>query len=89
MTDSVKKTGFFNRFLDLIERAGNKLPNPFMLFIYLAIAVIIASWLLSLTGASVVHPGTGKETPIQNLASGEGLKYMLTSMLTNFTGFAD
>lgn len=88
MTDSVKKTGFFNRFLDLIERAGNKLPNPFMLFIYLAIAVIIASWLLSLTGASVVHPGTGKETPIQNLASGEGLKYMLTSMLTNFTGFA-
>ena len=82
------KPGFFHRLLNAIERAGNKLPNPFMLFIYLAILVILASWLLSASGASVVHPKTGETLAIQNLASGAGVQYMLTSMLTNFTGFA-
>lgn len=38
--------------------------------------------------ASVIHPGTGEELAIKNLASGEGLQFMLTSTLTNFTGFA-
>lgn len=82
------KPNIFNRLLNGIERAGNKLPDPFMLFVYLALGVIVASWLFSLNGASVVHPGTGETLPIKNLASGEGLQYMLTSMLANFTGFA-
>ena len=38
--------------------------------------------------ASVIHPGTGEELAIKNLASGEGIQFMLTSTLTNFTGFA-
>lgn len=88
MTDTPASSGAFNRILNAIERVGNKLPNPFMLFIYLALIVIVASWLMSMAGASVIHPGKGEVVPIQNLASGEGVQYMLTSLLTNFTGFA-
>ncbi|WP_257125375.1 AbgT family transporter [Bhargavaea cecembensis] len=28
-----RKKSFFNRFLDFIERYGNKLPDPVMLFV--------------------------------------------------------
>ncbi|GAA0316558.1 p-aminobenzoyl-glutamate transporter [Bacillus carboniphilus] len=76
------------RFLNGIERAGNKLPDPFFIFVYLAAFVILLSWLISSLGVSVVHPGTGEELPVRSLVSGEGLNYILSSMLTNFTGFA-
>lgn len=85
---STEKNGFFIRFLNGIERVGNKLPDPFMIFVYLAIFVIIASYIFSLFDASVVHPGTGETLAIQNLLSWAGLQYIITSMLENFTGFA-
>lgn len=81
------KKSFFQRFLDIVERVGNKLPDPFIIFVILSILMIIVSWIFSLFGASVVHPGTGEELPIKNLASGEGLQFILSSMLDNFTGF--
>src|SRR5690625_7703861 len=83
-----EKKGFFQRFLDIVEKVGNKLPDPFILFVILAVAMIIVSWIFSLFNASVVHPGTGEELDINNLISGEGLQFILTSMLDNFTGFA-
>lgn len=83
-----KNKGWFYRFLDGVERVGNKLPDPFILFIILSLIVIAISWVASMFNASVIHPGTGEELAIKNLASGEGLQFMLTSMLTNFTGFA-
>jgi aminobenzoyl-glutamate transport protein len=75
------------RFLNAIERIGNKLPDPFFLFIYLALFVMILSWVVGSMGVSVTHPGTGEDLPIKSLISGEGLQYILSSMLTNFTGF--
>lgn len=82
------KKGFFQRFLDVVERVGNKLPDPFVLFVGLAVLMIIVSSIFSLFDASVIHPGSGEEMPIKNLISGEGLQFILTSMLDNFTGFA-
>lgn len=76
------------RFLNTIERVGNRLPDPFMLFVILAVLAILLSWLISSFGTTVVHPGTGEELPIRSLVSTEGLQYILTSMLSNFTGFA-
>ena len=83
-----KKKGFFTKALDVIERVGNKLPDPFVLFIGLAFFMILLSFVFSLFGATVAHPGTGEELQIRNLLSGEGLQFILTSMLDNFTGFA-
>lgn len=85
---NVEKRGFFIRFLNVVEKLGNKLPDPFMIFVYLAIAVMIASFIFSMFNASVVHPGTGETLAIQNLLSWAGLQYIITSMLENFTGFA-
>ncbi|SIT71100.1 AbgT family transporter [Edaphobacillus lindanitolerans] len=82
------KKGFFNKFLNGVERVGNKLPDPFILFVYMALGVIILSWIFSLFNAQVTHPGTGETLTIKNLASGEGLRYIVTSMIENFTGFA-
>lgn len=83
-----QRKGLFQRFLDVVEKVGNKLPDPFILFIILAVLMIIISWIFSLFNASVVHPGTGEKLSINNLMSGEGLQFILTNMLDNFTGFA-
>src|SRR5699024_1892229 len=80
--------GLFQKFLSIVERVGNKLPNPVLLFVILAFAVIISSYIFSLFGASVVNPDTGEEEGIINMISAEGLEHILTSMLSNFTGFA-
>lgn len=82
------KKGIFQRILDVIERVGNKLPDPFVLFVILAVLMIFVSFVFSLFGASVEHPGTGEEEPVRSLLSGKGLEFILTSMIDNFTGFA-
>src|SRR5690625_5175586 len=83
-----EKKGIFQSFLDVVERVGNRLPDPFMLFIGLAVLMIIISWVFSLFDASVVHPGDGEVLAIKSLISAEGLQFILISMLDNFTGFA-
>src|SRR5690625_428076 len=88
MANVAKKKGFFQRFLDLVERVGSKLPDPFILFVGLAVFMILISWFISLFNATVVHPSSGETLPIKSLVSGEGLQFILTSMLDNFTGFA-
>ncbi|SMO46447.1 AbgT family transporter [Melghirimyces algeriensis] len=84
--DTVNK-GVMLRFLDMVEKAGNKLPHPFLLFVYLSIGMILLSAVVSQLGITVVHPGEGKEVAIKSLISGEGLTFILTSMVGNFTGF--
>ena len=54
----------FNRFLDAIETAGNKLPDP---FIILCVVILIPSWLAALTGVSAVNPATGETITAVNL----------------------
>lgn len=73
--------------LNWIERFGNKLPDPFMLFITLAGITIILSWIISLFDVSFILPGEEEEVAIKSLISAEGLQYMLTSMIENFVGF--
>ncbi|TVP88464.1 MAG: AbgT family transporter [Alkalicoccus sp.] len=80
--------GFFMKMLDQVERLGNKLPHPFMLFFYLAIIVILLSWGLSALNISVVHPMDGEQVTIESMVSLDGLEFILSSMLENFTGFA-
>ena len=57
----------FNRFLDAIETAGNKLPDPVFIFIILCVVILIASWLAALTGVSAVNPATGETITAVNL----------------------
>lgn len=82
------KSSKMSGFLNVIERVGNKLPDPFMLFVYLAVGVIVLSWIISLFDVTFTVPGGEEELVIKSLLTGEGLQYMLTSMLDNFVGFA-
>lgn len=49
------KRSFMDRLLDTVERVGNKVPHPVLMFSYLIIGVIVLSALLSLLGVSVTE----------------------------------
>ena len=71
-----------------IERACNKLPSPVMLFMYLFIIIAVISWIASLCGLALTNPATGKVVTVRNFFSQEGLNWLLTSFVKNFSGFA-
>ncbi|WP_181347837.1 AbgT family transporter [Thalassobacillus sp. CUG 92003] len=84
-----KRNGLFQKFLDGIEKVGNKLPHPVTLFAILALVVIALSALVSSLGISVEHPGEeGKMVEVKNLLNAEGVQYLFSSMVDNFIGFA-
>ncbi|MCX8020361.1 MAG: AbgT family transporter [Chitinophagaceae bacterium] len=87
MTTAVRKSTV-DRFLNLIEKIGNKLPDPATLFFIFCILIVFLSWLISLSGVSVLHPGTKENIAVKSLLSKEGLDFILTGMVKNFTGFA-
>ena len=74
-------------FLGTVERVGNKLPDPAMLFVGLLVAVWILSWLLSYVTFSVVDPRSGEALVINNLLAGSALTEFLSVMVTNFSHF--
>jgi len=79
---------FIPRLLGAIERVGNALPHPAVLFASLAVLVVLLSGLFEALGAHATHPGTGEVIRPVSLLSLHGLHRMLTEMVTNFTGFA-
>lgn len=86
--DQTAKKSFLDRFLSIIERGGNALPEPTTLFALLALSVIVISGITSLFDIEVIHPGTGELIRPVNLFSVEGLHRILKDMVTNFTSFA-
>jgi aminobenzoyl-glutamate transport protein len=77
-----------NSLLLRIERAGNKLPHPTLLFIYLCALILIISAVSAALGVNAQHPLTGETLTSVNLISREGLHLILTKTVTNFTHFA-
>ncbi len=53
--ETTQKRGFTQRLLDGIEKAGNKVPHPVLMFLYLIIGVIILSHILWWAGVSVTE----------------------------------
>lgn len=122
-TETPKKSGW----LDRIERLGNKVPHPAIIFAGLCVLVIVLSALLSLLDVSVTYEvaepapvesseeltegiegGTqetdvdvveedyaGEDivireetTEIESLLSVEGIRFLFTSMVSNFSSFS-
>ena len=79
---------WLDRVLAGVERAGNALPHPTALFALFALGVIVVSGVAAQFDLSVVHPGTGETIRPVSLLSVEGLHRILTSTVSNFTGFA-
>lgn len=76
-----------NRTLDTIEKLGNKLPHPFMLFVYFIVAIILTSFIISFFDVAFQDPESGDMIEINNMLSADGIEYIFSSMLDNFTGF--
>lgn len=79
-------------FLKSIEKIGNKLPHPAMLFVLLSVIVIVISHFVAKNGASVTYfDAKAKEEVTKSavsLLNKDGLFYIFNSATTNFTGFA-
>ena len=74
-------------FLGTVERVGNKLPDPAVLFIALLFIVWVLSWLLSYVTFDVIDPRSGEGLVIQNLLTGASFTEFLSVMVTNFSHF--
>lgn len=72
----------------MVERAGNALPHPALMFLILTFVVIAISAVVSAMGITAEHPVTKEAIITVNLLSASGLRYMLTEMVKSFTGFA-
>jgi len=74
-------------FLGWIEKVGNKLPDPFWLFVILAGVVAVSSWLASKAGLSAIDPASGEEIHVESLLTGENISRMVTDAVENFVAF--
>ena len=85
---AARHRGTVDRFLDVVERIGNALPDPITLFAALAVLVVLASGIAAQFDLAVTHPTTGKLIEPVSLLSVDGLHRILTGLVTNFTSFA-
>lgn len=76
------------KIFSLIERAGNKIPNPFLLFVYLIVVLMLATALLSWLQVAVRNPANGEIITVKNLMSSAGVQWLLPNIIKNFSGFA-
>ncbi|MBB4003026.1 AbgT family transporter [Aurantimonas endophytica] len=83
------------RFLDGVEKVGNMVPHPVIIFLILIGIVIALSAVLSLFGTAVtferINPETHEieiaSTAIRSLLNVEGIRFMYASLIPNFMGF--
>jgi aminobenzoyl-glutamate transport protein len=76
-----------DRFLNVIERAGNKLPDPAMLFVIALLLVWVFSALLAPVQFAEIDPRNGEPIRVQNLLTGTALATFLATMVTVFVNF--
>ena len=82
------------RWLNAIEKVGNKLPHPIALFAIFAAGIVVLSAVLEVLGVSatgeLISDGNLQETTVyvQSMLTREGAVYMLTNAIKNFTNYA-
>ncbi|WAT18964.1 AbgT family transporter [Aurantiacibacter sp. MUD11] len=81
-------------FLGWVERTGNRLPDPVLLFVYFIAILVAISVVAGLAGWSAPHPaeidpdtGTNRIVFVESLLSTENLRRLLTEVPETFTSF--
>lgn len=75
------------RILASVERVGNKLPDPTLLFVLLLLTVFGVSALLSMVNFETIDPRNSQPLQVINLLSGTQLTLFTGDLVTIFTGF--
>ncbi len=74
--------------LGTIERVGNSLPHPFILFLIITGVLVVLAAILAAFGVSVTNPTTEEVVAVKSLLNKDGLSWFMTSMVSNFSSFA-
>jgi aminobenzoyl-glutamate transport protein len=90
----VRKSGM-QKVLDVVERVGNQVPHPVVIFVILIGITVVLSTFLSLIGASVSYDVYNVETSqieraraeARSLLTIEGIRFMYTGVVGNFMSF--
>jgi aminobenzoyl-glutamate transport protein len=96
VSEAPQKKNFFTRFLDFVEWMGNLLPHPVTLFAIFALSVVLLSGVADWLGWTALDPrpeGSPGRAPggiIEpvSLLNAEGLRRIVTGLVSNFTSFA-
>lgn len=87
--ENLTKKGISQKLLDFIERMGNLLPHPATIFVIFSGLVMLISEVTARQGIQVSFGGAeGKTVSAISLLSGDGIRFIFSSAVTNFTGFA-
>ncbi len=89
-----KKTGM-EKILDTVERVGNKVPHPAVIFVILIAIVVVLSHIFYRMGLSAtyqsVNPDTNQieevTTTAKSLLTGDGIRFMYENVVKNFMDF--
>ncbi|WP_395792793.1 AbgT family transporter [Aquimonas sp.] len=79
--------GALARALDVVERVGNKLPDPAVLFLLLMVVVWVVSWLLSGVVFDEIDPRSGQPVQVLSLLDGSALTNFMAKMVNTFVTF--
>lgn len=74
-------------FLGFVEKLGNKLPDPFWLFVIIGGLVAVTSWIGTLFNMQATDPATGDPILVKSLLSTEGISMMVGDAVENFVTF--
>ncbi len=75
------------RLLGAVERVGNRLPDPAVLFLLLLGFTMLLSAVLSTVGFDAVDPRNGEPLRVVNLLGGAALTAFTSDMVITFTSF--
>lgn len=85
--NSKEKPTLINRFLNIVEKIGNRLPDPSILFFLMCLGLAVLTWIISFFSITVKHPGTGDTIAIKSILSSDGLSMILNDAVKNFSEF--
>ena len=93
MTDKNKKSQTKESgFLAWVERVGNALPHPAMIFVIMIAILAVIAQICYMNGVSVdffdAREGKVVEISAVPLLNAEGIRHIFSTAVTNFTGFA-
>jgi aminobenzoyl-glutamate transport protein len=86
---------FMEKVLDGVERVGNKVPHPAVIFVILIGIVIVLSHIMYLLGSGVTYEVINPETHqvekmttmARSLLTAEGIRFMFAGVVQNFMNF--
>jgi aminobenzoyl-glutamate transport protein len=88
-------TSFMQRVLEGVEKVGNKVPHPAVIFVLLIVLVVLLSHVFYMMGTSVTYEAINPEThavektttAVKSLLTSDGIRFMYSKVIENFMSF--